>query len=81
MRDAAHEGKMDLKSLKDIPPWDWPAGAGAMFLDVMRDGQAAESAWPAVWTFSSDDRAAFIRTVNRFSSNYAPTSAGCLPRS
>ena len=34
---------MDLKSLKDIPPWDWPAGAGAMFLDVLRDGQAAES--------------------------------------
>ncbi len=32
-----------MKSLKDIPPWDWPAGAGAMFLDVLRDGQAAES--------------------------------------
>jgi hypothetical protein len=43
MRGAAHEGKMDLRSLKDIPPWDWPAGAGTMFLDVMRDGQAAES--------------------------------------
>jgi hypothetical protein len=35
--------KMDLKSLKDIPPWDWPEGAGATFLDLMRDGQAVES--------------------------------------
>ena len=34
---------MDLKSLKDIPPWDWPADAGAMFLAVLRDDQAAES--------------------------------------
>jgi uncharacterized protein (UPF0147 family) len=34
---------MDLKSLKDIPPWDWPEGAGATFLDLMRDGQAVES--------------------------------------
>ncbi len=41
MRDTAHEGKMDLKSLKDIPPWDWPADAGAMFLDILRDDQTA----------------------------------------
>jgi hypothetical protein len=41
MRDTAHEGKMELKSLKDIPPWDWPADAGAMFLDILRDGRAA----------------------------------------
>lgn len=34
---------MDLRSLKDIPPWDWPADAGAMFLDILRDDQAAES--------------------------------------
>lgn len=34
---------MDLKLLKDIPPWDWPADAGATFLDILRDGQAAEA--------------------------------------
>ena len=34
---------MNVKALKDIPPWDWPEGAGKMFLDILRDGQAAES--------------------------------------
>jgi hypothetical protein len=34
---------MDVKTLRDIPPWEWPAGAGQMFLDMLRDGQAAES--------------------------------------
>ena len=34
---------MDVKALRDIPPWDWPEGAGKMFLDILRDGQAAES--------------------------------------
>ena len=33
---------MNVKALKDIPPWDWPEGAGKMFLDILRDGQAAE---------------------------------------
>ncbi len=28
--------------------------------------------WPVSWSWSSEDRAAFIRTVARFSSNYAP---------
>jgi len=28
--------------------------------------------WPLLWQFETDDRAEFIRTVNRFSSNYAP---------
>jgi len=27
--------------------------------------------WPLLWQFESEDRAEFIRTVNRFSSNYA----------
>lgn len=36
-------------------------------LDRGRDG------WPRRWTFESDDRESFIRSVNRFSSNYAPT--------
>ena len=34
---------MDLKTLKDIPPWDWPGDAGKMFLGILRDGQADES--------------------------------------
>ncbi len=33
---------MDLKILKDTPPWDWPEGASATFLNVLRDTQAAE---------------------------------------
>ena len=28
--------------------------------------------WPLLWQFETSDRAEFIRTVNRFSSNYAP---------
>jgi len=28
--------------------------------------------WPAFWKLNTDDREVFIRTVNRFSSNYAP---------
>jgi ABC-type dipeptide/oligopeptide/nickel transport system ATPase subunit len=35
-------------------------------LDRGRDG------WPRLWTFESEDRENFIRSVNRFSSNYAP---------
>lgn len=35
---------------------------------VARDRQG----WPATWAWESDDRAAFLRAVNRFSSNYAP---------
>ena len=34
---------MDLKTLKDTPPWDWPEGAGKMFLEILRDDQADES--------------------------------------
>ena len=34
---------MDLKTLRKIPPWDWPEGAGKMFLDLLRDGQAAQA--------------------------------------
>ncbi len=28
--------------------------------------------WPSHWTLETEDRAEFIRTINRFSSNYAP---------
>ena len=28
--------------------------------------------WPLLWQFATTDRAQFVKTVNRFSSNYAP---------
>ncbi len=31
---------MDLKTLKDTPPWDWPEEAGNVFQGVLRDHQA-----------------------------------------
>ena len=34
---------MDLKTLKHTPPWDWPEGAGMMFLEILTDDQADES--------------------------------------
>jgi hypothetical protein len=34
---------MDLKTLQDTPPWEWPEGAGRIFLDILRDDQAAAS--------------------------------------
>lgn len=34
---------MDLTTLRDTPPWDWPEGAGRVFLDILRDDRAAES--------------------------------------
>jgi hypothetical protein len=35
--------RMDVKALRNIPPWEWPEGSGKMFLDILRDGQAAEA--------------------------------------
>ena len=34
---------MNLRILKDTPPWDWPAGTGKMLLDILRDDRATES--------------------------------------
>lgn len=35
---------MDLKTLQDTPPWDWPEGASRIILDVLRgDDQTAET--------------------------------------
>jgi hypothetical protein len=34
---------MDLKILRDTPPWEWPEGAAKMFLAILRDDQADES--------------------------------------
>jgi len=35
---------MDLKTLKDTPPWDWPDGTAEKLVSVLRDEQAAEPA-------------------------------------
>ncbi|HEY8751423.1 MAG TPA: hypothetical protein VIM11_25815 [Tepidisphaeraceae bacterium] len=42
--------------------------------EFMREGefQKTREGWPSVWTFDTDERGAFLRAVNRFSSNYAP---------
>jgi len=34
---------MDVKALRDIPPWEWPEDADKMFRDILRGGQAAEA--------------------------------------
>jgi hypothetical protein len=34
---------MDLKTLLDTPPWDWPTDAGRMFLKILTDQRADES--------------------------------------
>lgn len=31
---------MDLKILKETPPWDWPEGTGKIFLEILADDQA-----------------------------------------
>jgi len=33
---------MDLKTLKDTPPWDWPEGTAEKLVTVLRDEQATE---------------------------------------
>lgn len=34
---------MNLKALKDTPPWDWPAGTGKRLLDILRHDRPSES--------------------------------------
>ena len=31
---------MELKILKDTPPWEWPEEAGKIFLEILRDDHA-----------------------------------------
>jgi len=42
--------------------------------DFLSDGETSKGkdGWPIKWTYQDSDRSAFIRLVNRFSSNYAP---------
>ena len=34
---------MDLKTLSDMSPWEWPEGTGKMLLDILRDERAEET--------------------------------------
>jgi GTPase Era involved in 16S rRNA processing len=38
----------------------------------LEDRNLKDDSWPKVWTYESTDRVAFIKTINRLSSNYAP---------
>jgi hypothetical protein len=33
---------MDVKALRDTPPWQWPAGTGPTLLEILRDDRAPE---------------------------------------
>src|ERR1035437_2943849 len=35
--------QMDLKTLRDTPPWEWPKNAGQTFLAILRNRQAKAS--------------------------------------
>lgn len=35
--------KMNLKTLRRMPPWEWPEGAGKLFLSILSDEKAKES--------------------------------------
>jgi hypothetical protein len=34
---------MKLQALKDLPPWEWPAGAAEMLLEVLRDDRTSDA--------------------------------------
>lgn len=34
---------LDLRTLKDTPPWDWPEGTGKALLEILRNDRATES--------------------------------------
>jgi hypothetical protein len=34
---------MNLRTLTDTPPWDWPEGTGKALLDILRDDRGSES--------------------------------------
>jgi hypothetical protein len=40
---AGGKDRMDLKALKETPPWDWPEDTAEKLLSVLQDEQAAES--------------------------------------
>ena len=34
---------MNVRTLKDTPPWDWPEGTAKMLLDILRTDRPSES--------------------------------------
>src|SRR5664279_4316468 len=42
-RSKGHGVLMDLKTLMDTPPWDWPEDAGDLLLETLIDNQACGS--------------------------------------
>jgi len=42
MKRNAEGTKLDLETLIDTPPWDWPSDAGKMFQDILNDRLAPE---------------------------------------
>ena len=61
---------MDLKALKDTPPWDWPARTAEKLVNVLRDEQALESdrllAFLA-WIYTSSHSPKFLGAYGSFS--------------
>src|SRR5215469_14781683 len=45
MRDGTEcvRNSMDLKTLQDTPPWEWPRDAGKRFQEILIDRQADEA--------------------------------------
>jgi hypothetical protein len=43
MKRKQEETKVDLKTLSDTPPWDWPSDAGKMFQKILNDSRAQKS--------------------------------------
>ena len=62
---------MDLKALKDTPPWDWPTGTRKLLLNILRDDQSAEtdrllaSELAGDFTVISDDVAEALLSILR----------------
>lgn len=45
---------MDLKTLQDVPPWDWPSDTGKTLLEILRDSPADASNRLAAATLAGD---------------------------
>src|ERR1019366_391094 len=54
---------MDLKTLHDTPPWEWPKGAGKMFLAILRDPKAAAAALAGDFTVINDALAGALLSI------------------
>lgn len=84
--DLDHARSQDREAIRDLVEEKLIQGATfeALVDDIMdeiddrfafvepADFARDKDGWPVTWTFRTDDRSEFIRTVNRFSSNYAP---------